>query len=124
MEIRYIGWFFQFVWQCIKDLRTPIDCINEVALFKENWSDFKTRIYFVTNPEAIAITKSLEQQLEEYKPSKKILTSFANKMINDKFYTTIKITGEGNKPSLTEEEFKAGKQGYVWMDNKTGKIIF
>jgi len=66
-KLRHIGWFFQFIWYCIKDLRYHIDCVNEIGLFKENWEDFKTRIYFDTDPEGIALTKSLSEALNKTK---------------------------------------------------------
>lgn len=61
IKIRIIGWFFVFIWCCIKDLRTPLDCINDIGLFKENWNDFKTKIYFVTDPDAIETTRKLSE---------------------------------------------------------------
>jgi hypothetical protein len=61
LKIKHIGWFFQFLWQCIKDLRTPLYCVNEIGLFKENWNDFKTRIYFDTDPEVLSITKRFNE---------------------------------------------------------------
>jgi hypothetical protein len=44
-KLIYIVWFFNFVWSCIKDaVQTPHHCFGEIALFKENWDDFKCRI--------------------------------------------------------------------------------
>jgi len=60
-RLKHIGWFFQFIWWCIRDLRTPLDCINDIGLFKENWGDFKIRIHFDTDPEMIAITKQIQE---------------------------------------------------------------
>lgn len=52
IKTKYINWFFQFLWSCIKDFVTsPTSCFNEIGLFKENWEDFKTRIHFDTDPE-------------------------------------------------------------------------
>jgi len=45
------------------------------------------------------------------------------KNINKKYYTTITVSS-GSVKELTEEEFKNGKPGIVWLDNKTGKIRF
>ena len=65
-KIKHIGWFFGFIWNCIDDLiHAPIDCFNEIGLWKENWQDFNTRIYFDTDPEAIELTKNLARQLEK-----------------------------------------------------------
>lgn len=44
-KVIYIGWFFSFIWRCIKDaVQTPHHCFGEIALFKENWGDFKCRV--------------------------------------------------------------------------------
>jgi hypothetical protein len=61
-KIVYIGWFFTFIGNCIRDLRYGSDCFNEIGLWKENWEDFKTRIYFDTDPEIIEI----ERKFKEY----------------------------------------------------------
>ena len=65
-KIKHVGWFFGFIWNCIDDLiHAPIDCFNEIGLWKENWQDFNTRIYFDTDPEAIELTKRLARELEK-----------------------------------------------------------
>lgn len=61
IKIKHIGWFFQFIWYCIKDLRYHIDCVNNIGLFKENWQDFNIRIYFDTNPRALDLAKRLSE---------------------------------------------------------------
>jgi hypothetical protein len=56
---------------------------------------------------------------------KKLRKMFMGKEVDPKYYETIKIEGTATEPKeLTEEEFKQGKQGIVWMDNKTGKLVF
>jgi len=46
-----------------------------------------------------------------------------NKKVNPKYYT--KMTGSLNEEMfLSEQEFKDGKQGYLWKDLKTGKLRF
>ncbi len=56
---------------------------------------------------------------------KPIKTRYANKKINNKYYSTIKVTGEATEPKkLTRAEFEAGEQGLVYYDNKTGKGVF
>lgn len=53
------------------------------------------------------------------------MLKYKNKEVNPKYYGTIKVEGTATEPEeLTEEEFKEGKQGIVWMDNKTGNLIF
>lgn len=59
------------------------------------------------------------------KEMKKSMLKYKNKEVNPKYYGTIKVEGTATEPEeLTEEEFKEGKQGIVWMDNKTGNLIF
>ena len=54
-----------------------------------------------------------------------IKSRYAKKTINSGFYGVVRITGEAEETkTLTREEFRAGKQGIVLMDNKTGKIVF
>jgi len=56
---------------------------------------------------------------------KPLQTRYANKMVDGKFYQTIKVSGTESKPKvLTEEEFNAGKPGLVYIDNETGKLTF
>jgi len=55
---------------------------------------------------------------------KPIKTRYANKMVDDKYYQTIEVKGTTEPKELTEEEFKNGEQGIVFMDNKTGKLVF
>jgi hypothetical protein len=56
---------------------------------------------------------------------KKILSRYAKKTVNSSFYGVVRITGEAEETKpLTREEFNEGKQGIVFMDNKTGKIVF
>jgi len=50
---------------------------------------------------------------------------YKNKEVDPRYYETIKINGNATEmKELTEEEFKQGKHGLVWMDNKTGKLVF
>lgn len=50
---------------------------------------------------------------------------YGKKTINPKYYSTIKVEGTADAPKeLTEEEFKRGEQGIVWLDNKTGNLVF
>jgi hypothetical protein len=59
---RHYKWFFNFIWWCIKDFfQTPADCFNEIGLWKENWEDFNTRLYFDTDPEALETTRRLNE---------------------------------------------------------------
>jgi len=54
-----------------------------------------------------------------------IMSRYAKRTINSSFYGVVRITGEAEETkTLTREEFREGKQGLVWMDNKTGKIVF
>ena len=58
---------------------------------------------------------------------KSIAEKYKNREVNPKYYQTIKISGstEDNVPkTLTREEFQQGKQGIVWADNETGKLVF
>lgn len=53
------------------------------------------------------------------------MSSYSKKTINPNYYSTITVIGGSTHVEyLTEEEFKAGKAGMVWFDNKTGKIRF
>lgn len=62
-KLKYIGWFFQFLWQCIKDLfQYPLDCFNEIGLWKENYEDFKLRIVLDNDEEFKAILKQIEEE--------------------------------------------------------------
>ena len=55
----------------------------------------------------------------------KLLHKFAGKEGDPKYYATIKVSGENNKPKkLTRKEFEEGKAGLVYYDNKTGKLVF
>ena len=125
-KIRHIGWFFGFIWNCIRDLRYGMDCFNEIGLWKENWQDLGTRIYFDTDPEALETTR----QLNEFFENERIEKRYADKPINPALYGNITISNLNSndmdklEPRLTEEEFGAGKQGYAWLDHKTGKIVF
>ena len=54
-----------------------------------------------------------------------IKSRYAKKVVNSSFYGVVRITGEAEETkTLTREEFREGKQGIVFMDNKTGKIVF
>jgi len=58
---------------------------------------------------------------------KPIKTRYAKKMVDGKCYGTIRINNNTNDlpPVLTRKEFQEGKkQGIVFLDNKTGKIVF
>jgi hypothetical protein len=57
---------------------------------------------------------------------KSILEKYKDRKVNPKYYQTIKISGntEGASKTLTKEEFQQGKQGIVWADNETGKLVF
>jgi hypothetical protein len=56
---------------------------------------------------------------------KKLRKMFMGKEVNPKYYETIKVEGTATEPhDLTKEEFLQGKQGIVWMDNKTSKLVF
>jgi len=46
------------------------------------------------------------------------------KLISKDWYQEIKIDPTKKAPELTEKEFKEGKQGIVWMDTITGKLVF
>ena len=72
-KVKHIGWFFSFIWNCISDLRYGMDCFNEIGLWKENWQDFNTRIYFDTDPEAIEMMARLDKDLKEYREKQKNL---------------------------------------------------
>lgn len=54
-----------------------------------------------------------------------MISKYAKKTVNSGFYGVVRITGKAEEmKTLTREEFRAGKQGLVFMDNKTGKIVF
>jgi hypothetical protein len=57
---------------------------------------------------------------------KSILEKYGNKEVNPKYYGTVTISGSstGMTNTLTRKEFQEGKQGLVWMDNITGKLVF
>jgi len=57
---------------------------------------------------------------------KPIKTRYAKKMVDGKCYGTLMLKGDADDlpPVLTREEFQEGKQGIVFLDNKTGKIVF
>ena len=52
-----------------------------------------------------------------------IKSRYAKKVVNSSFYGVLRLDGKEVK-TLTREEFNEGKQGYIFMDNKTGKIVF
>ena len=55
----------------------------------------------------------------------KIKSRYAKKTINSGFYKVVRIAGKAKETkTLTREEFRAGKQGIVFIDNETGKIVF
>ena len=55
----------------------------------------------------------------------KLIHKYMGKEVNPKHYEKIKITGENTEPpKLTRKEFEAGKQGIVYMDTETGKLVF
>lgn len=57
-----------------------------------------------------------EEQAERYK-----------KEVNPKYYKELRINElDSKKPKhfLTREEFRAGKPGYVWFDETSGKLRF
>lgn len=55
----------------------------------------------------------------------KIKSKYANKIINSKYYLQLTVNDERNTPKkLTKEEFKAGKAGLVYFDNKSNKLVF
>jgi len=56
--------------------------------------------------------------------NKPIKTRYANKMVDGRYYQSIKVEGTAEPKVLTEEEFRNGEQGIVYMDQKTGKIVF
>ena len=53
-----------------------------------------------------------------------IKSRYAKKQVNPNFFTITKISGNGEEPKiLTEEEFRTGVAGTVYMDKATGRII-
>ena len=125
-KIKHIGWFFGFIWNCIRDLATEPIGFFRYGIAKENWQDLGTRIYFDTDPEAIELTKRLGESLRD----ESVEARYAAKPIDPSLYGNITISNLNSndmdklEPRLTEEEFRAGKQGYVWLDHKTGKLVF
>jgi hypothetical protein len=128
MKLKYIGWFFYCMWWCLKDFVSgPISCF-QLKLWQEDWGDFKIKLHFDRDPELIALTNSLNETA---------LSRYSEKSVDPKFYQTIKISGgtetqtEEQKETikeyqerLTKEAFQSGKAGYIWVNNKTGKIDF
>jgi hypothetical protein len=56
---------------------------------------------------------------------KPIMSSYSKKIINPNYYSNITISGSlTHVEYITEEEFKSGKPGLAWIDNKTGIISF
>ena len=56
---------------------------------------------------------------------KSLKSRYAKKTINSSFYGVVRITGKAEETkTLSREEFHEGKQGIVFIDNKTGKIVF
>ena len=57
---------------------------------------------------------------------KKLIKRYMDKEVNPKYYGTITISGNtsGMTKTLTRKEFQEGKQGLVWADNVTGRLIF
>lgn len=53
-----------------------------------------------------------------------IKSRYAKKVVDSKFYGVVKITGDSEPKRLTRKEFNEGKQGLVYLDSKTGKIVF
>lgn len=60
MKAKYIKWFFDCILQCMKDLPYEIYTMGEIKLMKENWQDFKTKIYFDKDPEVQRILKDID----------------------------------------------------------------
>jgi len=71
------------------------------------------------------IYNAVEQKLVDIKNDKQVvLMSVFSKEIPNHNFMTSKITDSPVKiEELTEEEFRSGKQGYVYMDG-AGKLIF
>jgi len=55
---------------------------------------------------------------------KALKSRYAKKVVDSKCYGVVTITGDSEPKRLTREEFNEGKQGLVYLDNKTGKIVF
>jgi hypothetical protein len=57
---------------------------------------------------------------------KSILEKYENRTVNPKYYATIKISGDTNTVThtLTRKEFQEGKQGLVYSDAITGRLLF
>ena len=56
---------------------------------------------------------------------KPIKTKYVKKMVDGKNFGVVTVTGKANEPKrLTREEFNEGKAGLVYLDSKTGKVIF
>jgi hypothetical protein len=57
---------------------------------------------------------------------KSILEKYKDRTVNPKYYATIKISGDTNTVThtLTKKEFQEGKQGLVYVDTITGRLMF
>ena len=57
---------------------------------------------------------------------KSILEKYGNREVNPAYYGKITISGDtsGMTKTLTRKEFQEGKQGMVWADKVTGRLIF
>lgn len=113
-KIKYLGWFFNFIWNCICDLFTEPRAFFECKIAKENWEDFKTRLYFETDPEGIAFTKEMAQRLNDIytkqNNEKVLLSRYATKRVNSDFYGIVNV----EKLDSKEADLNDKGQGYIW----------
>jgi len=68
VRVKHVGWFFQFMWCCLKDLcASPNECVEGAELWEENWSDYKVKVYFDLNPEALRMFEEITKLVKKKK---------------------------------------------------------
>jgi len=106
------------------DLSTeePFDTRNSLHIFEARYNMAGT-IYRTLTP----LGGTSEDIMVE-----KLVSSAEKKSVNERYTRPLRIhhvqlansVGPDSKPFLTEEEFKAGKPGYVFINEITGKLHF
>jgi hypothetical protein len=69
-------------------------------------------------------TKKLNFIPMKDKINKTLKNKYCHKPVKNHYYSIIKIKEDSEIKELTLEEFRNKEAGMVWMDNKTGKLMF